>query len=62
MHIIESILLNNRIEKNAIAHNKNKEPVPSGVVSKLWEWGLEYRDGKITKQELEKKIEENIKQ
>ena len=62
MHIIESILLNNRIEKNAIDHNKNKEPIPSGVISKLWEWGLEYRDGKITKQELEKKIEENIKQ
>lgn len=61
MHIIETILLNNRIEKNKIDHYKNKEPIPSGVISNLWKWGIEYRDGKITKRELEKKIEEDIK-
>tara|TARA_R100001082_G_scaffold23228_2_gene11294 strand:+ start:17563 stop:17844 length:282 start_codon:yes stop_codon:yes gene_type:complete len=61
MFIIEKILMSNRIEKWNTEHqiNKKKE-VESGTISKLWEWGIDYRDGKLTKQELEKKIEENL--
>lgn len=59
LHIIEKILLNNRIDNFNIEHSqRKKEPIKSGLINKLWEWGLELRDGKITKQELEKKIEE----
>lgn len=58
MQIIERILFNNRMDKVNIEHEKiKKEKVPTGLVNKLWEWGIEYRDGLITKQELEEKIE-----
>lgn len=62
MQIVENILMNNRIETFTKEHNKIKseEPVQIGLVNKLWDWGLQLRDGKITKQELDKKIEEYV--
>ena len=61
MYVIEKILMNNRINSFTTEHKKTKEePMPKGLVSKLWEWGIEYRDGKITKQELEKRIDDNL--
>ena len=59
MQIIERILMANRIEKFDEKHIKNKrDETPSGLINKLWEWGLELRDGKITRQELDQKIKE----
>lgn len=60
MQLIENILTNNRVEEFTKTHNeiKKQEPTQSGLINKLWEWGLELRDGKITRQELDKRIEE----
>jgi len=61
MHLIEQILMNNRVEKNNIEHEKNKKSViPEGTVNKLYLWGKQYYDGEITKEELEKKIDKNF--
>jgi len=61
LYLIEQILLNNRIEKNTKIHNEVKKQVlPDGTVNKLFLWGKQYHDGQITKQELEKNIEENF--
>ena len=62
MQIIEKILFNNRMDKVEIEHKKTKNEIaPPGTIIKLWEWGQEYHDGKITKRELETKIEKHIK-
>tara|TARA_R100001594_G_scaffold73796_1_gene108364 strand:+ start:360 stop:662 length:303 start_codon:yes stop_codon:yes gene_type:complete len=59
MKEIEKILFNNRMEKVNTKHESIKrEEIPSGLVTKLWGWGIEFRDGKITKHDLEKLIEE----
>ena len=60
MQIIENLLMNHRIDNFTSDHRKIKkqEPAQSGLINKLWEWGLQLRDGKITKQELDKKIQE----
>jgi len=58
MKEVQKILLSNRIENHQFEHNKaKKQNEPDGLVSKLWEWGLQLRDGLITEQELDKKIE-----
>jgi len=57
MQIIDRILFNNRMVDVKIEHQKTKKDIaPPGIIMKLWDWGLEYSDGKITKDELEKKI------
>ena len=62
MQIIEKILFNNRMEKVDAEHKETKKEIaPPGIIMKLWDWGLEYSDGKITKQELEMKIEKYTK-
>ena len=59
MHIIEQILLSNRIDSLIKSIKKRKkEEIETGTISKLFDWGIEYRDGKITKEELDKKINE----
>ena len=61
MQMIENILLKNRLDKFEEKHESIKqEPVPGGLIMKLWDWGIEYHEGKITKDELEKKIEDNL--
>ena len=61
MQMIENILLKNRLDKFEEKHESTKqEPVPGGLIMKLWDWGIEYHEGKITKDELEKKIEDNL--
>ncbi len=61
MQVIENILLQNRIDNFMENHKTIKEePTPSGLINKLWDWGKEYHEGKITKRELEKKIEDNL--
>ena len=58
LQIIESILFNNRMEKTREKHEETKKQIsPPGVIMKLWDWGLEYHEGKITKNELEKRID-----
>ena len=62
MQIIEKILFNNRMEKVDAEHKETKKEIATpGIIMKLWDWGLEYSDGKITKQELEMRIEEYTK-
>ena len=62
MQIIEKILFNNRMDKVEVEHKKTKNEIaPPGIINKLWDWGKEYHDGKITKRELEMKIEKYIK-
>ena len=62
MQIIEKILFNNRMEKVEVEHKETKKEIaPPGTINKLWDWGKEYHDGKITKRELEMKIEKYIK-
>ena len=57
MQVIENILMSNRMEDVKIEHQKTKKDIaPPGIIMKLWDWGIEYSDGKITKDELEKKI------
>lgn len=57
MQIIDRILFNNRMVDVKIEHQKTKKDIaPPGIIMKLWDWGIEYSDGKITKDELEKKI------
>ena len=61
MQMIENILLKNRLDKFEEKHESIKqEPVPGGLIKKLGKWGIEYHEGKITKDELEKKIEDNL--
>tara|TARA_R110002020_G_scaffold91369_3_gene221972 strand:+ start:362 stop:643 length:282 start_codon:yes stop_codon:yes gene_type:complete len=61
MFIIEKILMSNRLESWNEEHRANKkQEIESGTISKLFDWGIEYRDGLITKQELEKRIDENL--
>jgi hypothetical protein len=61
MFVIEKILMSNRIEKWNVEHKKNKKKeIEAGTISKLFNWGIEYHEGKITKQELEKRIDENL--
>ena len=58
MQVIENILMSNRMEDVKIGHQKTKKDIaPPGIIMKLWDWGLEYSDGKITKDELEKRID-----
>ena len=58
MKIIENILMSNRMEEVNTEHQKTKKDIaPSGIIMKLWDWGLEYHEGKITKRELEQKID-----
>ena len=62
MQMIEKILFNNRMDNVDYKHQQTKtEIAPPGTINKLWDWGKEYADGKITKRELEMKIEEYIK-
>jgi len=62
MQIIDRILFNNRMEKVDAEHQKTKKEIaPPGIIMKLWDWGIEYSDGKITKDELEMKIEKYTK-
>jgi len=62
MQVIEKILFNNKMIKTDKEHlETKKEIVPAGVVNNLYKWGVEYHDGKITKRELEMKIEKHIK-
>ena len=57
LEIIRSILFNNRMEKTREKHIETKKDIaPAGIINKLWDWGKEYHEGKITKTELEKKI------
>ena len=57
MQIIDRILFNNRMVDVKIEYQKTKKDIaPPGIIMKLWDWGIEYSDGKITKDELEKKI------
>jgi len=59
MQIIEKILLNNRMNKIDREHLKTKqEASPPGIIMKLWEWGKEYQEGKISKNELDQKIKD----
>ena len=59
MQIIDRILFNNRMEKQEIEHKQTKKQIaPEGTISKLWDWGLQYHNGEITEQELDKKIKE----
>ena len=59
MKEIYSLLMNNRIEKQTIEHNiTKKQNEPNGLVNKLWDWGIELRDGLITEQELDRRIDE----
>ena len=52
MQMIENILLKNRLDKFEEKHESIKqEPVPGGLIMKLWDWGIEYHEGKITKDE-----------
>lgn len=61
MHTIEQILLSNRIDKWEAKHKETKkQEIESGTIRKLFDWGIEYRDGKITKEELDKKINEAL--
>ena len=54
MQMIENILLKNRLDKFEEKHESIKqEPVPGGLIMKLWDWGIEYHEGKITKDEIE---------
>ena len=58
MQIIENILMGNRMVNVKIEHQKTKKDIaPTGIIMKLWDWGLEYHEGKITKNELEQKID-----
>jgi len=59
MHLIETILTANRVENFNKEHyiNKKKE-TPMGLVNKLWEWGIQLRDGEITREQLDKKIKD----
>ena len=58
MQIIENILFKNRVEKIETKHKQTKKDIaPAGTIMKLWDWGKEYYEGKITKMELEKRIE-----
>ena len=62
MQIIDRILFNNRMVDVKTEHRETKKEIaPPGIIMKLWDWGIEYSDGKITKQELEMKIEEYTK-
>ena len=61
LYIIEKILLDNRIENWNKEHQINKrQEIKQGTIAKLFDWGIEYSNGEITKQELEKKIEDNL--
>ena len=61
MFVIEKILMSNRIEKWNVEHQTNKKKeIEAGTISKLFNWCIEYHEGKITKQELEKRIDENL--
>ena len=58
MQIIENILMANRMVNVKIEHQKTKKDIaPPGIIMKLWDWGLDYHEGKITKYELEQKID-----
>lgn len=62
MQIIDRILFNNRMGDVKTEHQKTKKEIaPPGIIMKLWDWGIEYSDGKITKDELEMKIEKYTK-
>tara|TARA_R100000231_G_scaffold127762_1_gene98646 strand:+ start:194 stop:607 length:414 start_codon:yes stop_codon:yes gene_type:complete len=57
MKEIYNVLMSNRIEKQNHQHDvRKKQEQPTGLVNKLWEWGLDLRDGKITETELDIKI------
>lgn len=59
LHFIEQILLNNRVDKYNYEHKQTKKEIGKpGLINNLWQWGLDLRDGKITQEELDKKIEE----
>jgi len=61
MFIIEKILMSNRLDDWNEEHRANKkQEIESGTISKLFNWGIEYHEGLITKQELEKRIEDNL--
>tara|TARA_R110000744_G_scaffold84100_4_gene164699 strand:- start:8 stop:430 length:423 start_codon:yes stop_codon:yes gene_type:complete len=58
MKEVQKILLSNRMENHQFEHNNSKrQNEPDGLVSKLWDWGLQLRDGLITEQELDNKIQ-----
>ena len=62
MQIIEKILFNNRMVDTKREHQETKKEIaPIGTINSLYKWGMEYHDGKITKRELEMKIEKYIK-
>lgn len=58
MNIIESILMNNRIEKQTAEHNlqKKQDPMPEGTFKELWRLGKDLNDGVIDKKEFDAKI------
>tara|TARA_R100000781_G_C4059476_1_gene120496 strand:- start:30 stop:431 length:402 start_codon:yes stop_codon:yes gene_type:complete len=62
MQIIERILFNNRMVNTRIEHQETKKEIaPAGTINSLYKLGMEYHEGKITKQELEKRIDEKFK-
>lgn len=59
MHLIETILTANRMDDFNKNHYINKKTeTPSGLIKKLWDWGLQLRDGEITREQLDNKIKE----
>ena len=62
MQIIERILFNNRMVNTRIEHQETKKEIaPAGTINSLYKLGMEYHEGKITKQELEKRIDKKFK-
>jgi|TARA_B100000073_G_C23389492_1_gene434504 hypothetical protein len=58
MQIIDRILFNNVYNESITKHNAiKKQEIPEGLISNLWKWGIQLRDGEITEKELEQKIE-----
>jgi len=60
MKVIESILMNNRIEKQTAEHsqNKKKEVMPEGTFQKLWQLGKSLNEGIIDRNEFNKLVNE----
>ena len=58
MNMVESILLNNRIQRTTAEHNlqKKQDPMPEGTFNTLWKLGKEYADGTIDKKEFDAQI------
>lgn len=58
LEIFEQILQQKNIEQVQKQHKLDKQPpLKQGQIKKLWQIGVDYKDGVITKAELEQRVE-----